>query len=451
MTALLESYGYLFLFIVVAAESLGVPVPGETALVTAAAYAALGHLDIYTVVLTGAAAAILGDTGGYWIGYSGGIAVVRRWGGILHVNESHITRAHAFFDRHGGKTVFIGRFIAILRTWAAALAGVARMPYRSFLFFNATGGILWAALFGTLGYVFGRNLPKLDHLIGQTSLALALLVALLVALAILLHSLRGSSAALASKSATVWQRFLHSTPVERIGRKHPRAWTFIGHRFARGEYLGLHLTVGLVISMVALWLFGGITEDVIDKDPLIQLDLVILHWFRAHATPTGDTIMSGISLVGSPVSAVVICAVVAALLIYRRNWLVLTGWIAAYVGGGAIDGALKYVVHRPRPVGAMAFLRHFSYSYPSGHAMGSAVGFGMLAYLLVTLWEPGKRFRSLIIAVAAVLVLAIGLSRLYLGVHYFSDVIGGFAAGAVWLVSCISGVEIARRQPHSGD
>ncbi|MEO7218681.1 MAG: bifunctional DedA family/phosphatase PAP2 family protein [Gemmatimonadaceae bacterium] len=449
VTALLESYGYVFLFVVVGTESLGIPVPGEIALVTAAAYAALGHLDIYLVIITAACAAIVGDTGGYWIGYSGGLALVRRWGRRLHVDESHIDRAHRFFERHGGKTVFIGRFVAILRTWAAVLAGVARMPYRSFLVFNATGGILWAALFGTLGYVFGRNLPELEHLVGQASLLATLFLALFIALALILHWFRTNSSAIAEATAKTSQRILHTPMMEKYGHRHPRLWKFIAARFARGEYLGLHLTIGIVVSLAALWIFGAIAEDVIHHDPLTQMDLLILHWFRSHATPSGDAIMSAISLVGSPAAAVLLAVVGAAILWMRRRWLVLGGWIAAFAGGGLIDAALKILIHRPRPIGAMEFLKRFSYSFPSGHAMGSVIGYGMLAYILITFWATRGRARVLIIVAALLLVLLIGLSRIYLGVHYFSDVIGGFAAGSVWLVVCISGVEIARRQPRS--
>ncbi len=448
MTTLLESYGYIFLFLVVGAESLGIPVPGETALVTAAAYAALGHLDIYVVGATAAAAAILGDTGGYWIGNRGGIAVVHRWGRILHVNESHITRAHAFFARHGGKTVFIGRFIAILRTWAAVLAGVAHMPYRSFLFYNATGGILWAGLFATLGYQFGRSIPKLDHLIGQASTAVVLLVALIVVLVILVKWFRSNSDTIAVNSASAWHRRIHSTTFDSYGRRFPRVWSFVSDRFASGEYLGLHLTIGLIASLGALWLFGGITEDVIHHDPLTQLDVLILHWFREHATQLGDRVMTVVSLIGSPGVIALIAVVVGAVLVARRRWIVLCGWTAAFAGGAILDWSLKRVIQRPRPPGALLVMHRFSYSFPSEHAMGAFVGYGMLAYLLITFCARRNSTRMVISVVALLLVLAVGLSRLYLGLHYFSDVIGGYAAGAVWLVACMSGIEIARRQPH---
>src|SRR5438876_9812056 len=184
ISGLVASSGYVVLFVLVALESLGIPLPGETALVTAAALAAGGHLSIHAVVATAVAAGISGDNGGYWIGRAGGIPLVRRYGRFIHLNESHLERTRRFFERHGPKTVFIARFIALLRTWAAVLAGTARMPYGSFMLYNALGAVCWAMIVGTLGYVFGRNLPQLEHYLGQASLAGALLLALAVGLAL---------------------------------------------------------------------------------------------------------------------------------------------------------------------------------------------------------------------------------------------------------------------------
>src|SRR6266699_7320122 len=183
VSGLVASYGYVVLFFLVGLESLGLPLPGETALVTAAAFAALGHLSIYGVVATAVAAAVIGDNGGYWIGRTGGIALVRRYGRFLHLHEAHLERARDFFGRHGPPTVFIGRFIALLRTWTAVLAGAARMPYGRFMLYNALGAVCWAGVVSALGYLFGRHLPRLEHYMGQASLAGALLVALIVGLA----------------------------------------------------------------------------------------------------------------------------------------------------------------------------------------------------------------------------------------------------------------------------
>ena len=188
---LIGSYGYALLFVLIALESLGLPLPGESALVTAAAFAAQGRLSIVGVIVTAAAAAIIGDNGGYWIGRRGGAALVERYGRVLHVDQRAMDRVHAFFTAHGAKTVFLGRFVALLRTWTAIFAGAGNMPYRTFTAYNAAGGLVWATLFGSLGYVFGRNLPSLERYVGQVGLAALLLV--FVSIGIVFWRRRGAS------------------------------------------------------------------------------------------------------------------------------------------------------------------------------------------------------------------------------------------------------------------
>ena len=160
--------------------------------------------------------------------------------------------------------------------------------------------------------------------------------------------------------------------------------------------------------------------------------------------------MGAVSLVGSPGTMALLALVVSLLLAVRRRWLILTGWVVAFVGGGILNWSLKQIIHRPRPADASMFLHRFSYSFPSGHAMGAVFGYGMLAYIIVTFSAERRSIRAAVIVATVLLVLLIGLSRLYLGVHYFSDVVGGYAAGVLWLAACISGVEVARRQPKPG-
>ena len=210
--------------------------------------------------------------------------------------------------------------------------------------------------------------------------------------------------------------------------------------------MALHLTIGLLVSFAALWLFGAITEDVIHHDPLTHFDLAVLHWFHQVGTPGGERVAVFISLIGSPVSMASVAVLGTLLLLWRRLWLMLSGWVVAYAGGGALDAALKLIVKRPRPPGAEAFLHGMTFSFPSGHSMGSLIGFGMLAYIVITLWVHRRSGRVVVLVATAALVLAIGWSRLYLGVHYFSDVMGGYAAGILWLAACVSGVEVAREK-----
>src|SRR5713101_6260065 len=155
----LHVFGYPAVVLFVMIESSGIPFPGETMLLLASFYAAVDQqLQIPIVIACAALGAIVGDNIGYYIGRTGGRALVERFGKYFFVKPEHLDRAEKFFARHGDKTVFFGRFIAVLRAWAAFLAGLNHMRWRTFLIYNAAGGILWATIFGTLGFVAGRYL-----------------------------------------------------------------------------------------------------------------------------------------------------------------------------------------------------------------------------------------------------------------------------------------------------
>lgn len=153
----LNTLGYPAVTLFIMIESAGIPFPGETMLLLASFYSALdNHLQIPFVIASAAAGAIIGDNIGFYVGRTGGRAFVERFGRYLFLKPQHLDRAEKFFAKHGDKTVFFGRFIAILRTWSAFLAGVNRMRWPAFLIYNAAGGVAWATIFGTLGYLGGR-------------------------------------------------------------------------------------------------------------------------------------------------------------------------------------------------------------------------------------------------------------------------------------------------------
>lgn len=160
---LIQTYGLLVVFIVVMVESMGVPVPGETVLVTASIYAgATHHLAIWEVVPVAAAGAIVGDNIGYVIGRTLGLKLLVRYGSRIGLTEGRLKIGQYLFLRHGGKIVFFGRFLALLRTFAALLAGANRMEWPHFLAMNAAGGCLWAVIFGGGAYLFGNRLEAVS-------------------------------------------------------------------------------------------------------------------------------------------------------------------------------------------------------------------------------------------------------------------------------------------------
>jgi membrane protein DedA with SNARE-associated domain len=160
--ALLATYGYAAIFVLVMLESAGIPLPGETILVSASIYASTSRgLDIRFVIGAAVAGAIVGDNIGFWVGRTFGQQLLARWGYLIGLDARKLKLGQYLFMRHGGKIVFFGRFVALLRAWAAILAGVNRFsPFRFFLL-NAAGGIAWATVFGLGGYLFGEGIHRI--------------------------------------------------------------------------------------------------------------------------------------------------------------------------------------------------------------------------------------------------------------------------------------------------
>jgi membrane protein DedA with SNARE-associated domain len=177
VTHFLTHHGLPILFAVVLIESFGVPLPGETALIAFGVLAAQGHYSIALVIAIAAAGAIIGDNLGYWlIGRVGGRALFRRWRWLNQYSDRVLPRAEALMQRHGGKTVFFGRFVSILRYTVAWVAGLSRMQWSRFLFWNAAGGIAWATAVGLTAYYAGQAAADAIARYGLYAAAIVILV-----------------------------------------------------------------------------------------------------------------------------------------------------------------------------------------------------------------------------------------------------------------------------------
>jgi membrane protein DedA with SNARE-associated domain len=216
LTHLLATYGYWAVLVFVAIESTGIPFPGETMLLAAAIYAGTTHhLHIALVIAAAATGAIAGDNVGFWVGREGGYRLLRRYGRYIRLDERKVKLGQYLFQKHGGKVVFFGRFVAVLRAWAAFLAGTNRMRWTRFLLFNAAGGILWATLYGLGGYLLGNNVHKLTGPVGIATVVLAVLVIVVV-----LVLLRRNESRLEEEAVRAFPGPLDmSPPTRRAGKK----------------------------------------------------------------------------------------------------------------------------------------------------------------------------------------------------------------------------------------
>jgi membrane protein DedA with SNARE-associated domain/membrane-associated phospholipid phosphatase len=434
---LLASYGYLAVALIVMAEGAGIPFPGETVLLLGAAYAGAGNLDLRGVILAAGLGAIAGDNLGYWIGRRGGAALLVRYGSLLRIGPQHLARAEGFFARHGAKTVLFARFIAVLRTVCSLLAGANRMPYRRFVVFNAAGGTLWSVTIGLLGAAFGSQWPRLEHWVGRAGLLVALIL-LLVALA-----------ALAGRWAVRHEERLRALGAP-ITRRLATPIGFLAARLSPKGYLGLQLTIGVILIMLGGWLFGGVAEDVVHGDPLVEVDRTVALFLHAHAAPHFTMLMKAVSLCGAPATVLVASLALAIYFGMRRRWTDLWMVGLAVGGGELLNPLLKVIFARQRPSFTDPLVTLTSNSFPSGHATGSTIFYGLVAYLIARRVK-GWTWRVLSVVAAVVVVLLIGFSRIYLGAHYLSDVMGGVGVGLVWLASVVTGIETLRRRREELD
>ena len=228
---------------------------------------------------------------------------------------------------------------------------------------------------------------------------------------------------------------------------HPSRFArFVAARLDPKAYLGLHVTVGLTVAALAIWLFGAVLEEVLDNAAVVRFDVATMAWMARHGTPAGIRVFSFITRLGD-VPIMPIIGLGGAFVLWRqRHRLVLVCWVSAFFGGVVVNKLLKLLVHRSRPMVAQR-LHEMSFSFPSGHTMAATIGYGMLAYVLATYWWPRGLRRRVLFLVAGMLALAVGVSRIYLGMHFPTDVVGGLAAGTAWLAICVTGTRIARDTP----
>ena len=181
MTHFIQDYGLWFLFGIVSLESAGLWLPGETALIAAGVYASNGHLAITEVIVVAAVAAIIGDNIGYWLGREGGRRLIYRWGWSRRIADRVLPPAERFFERHGGKAVFLARFFGGVRVTGAWMAGITHMSWWKFLFWNALGGVVWATVVGLVSFYAGRAAADaLAHYGAVGGIAIAALIVVVV-------------------------------------------------------------------------------------------------------------------------------------------------------------------------------------------------------------------------------------------------------------------------------
>ncbi len=445
----LHAGGYWIAFFAAFLETtvaVGLFLPGSTLILFLGALSARGHFDTGDLIWFAVIGAVLGDNLNYALGKRFGARWLEK--GFWFFRAEHVEKARRFMDAHGARSVFLGRFIPSVKEVVPFIAGSVKMNRRAFMFWNVLGAAGWGFEWVGAGYLFAQSLNLAQLWLSRAGLLFALIVVLgaLFYLLKVLAARKGRQAA--AVAASLWRSVINALAENEhvaawVGR-HPRAVSFAKARLDTARFSGLTLSLLIVAFVYVAALFGGIVEDVVTSDPIVAADVRVSSLFSVLRTPAVTRVFTWITLLGKSQVVLVFIGVTAAVLYLWQKREYIFPLFVSVVGSEAFTYLGKLAFHRPRPKLAV-YVEH-SYSFPSGHATIAMAFYGFVGYLLI---RAAGRWRSKVdlFFAAMVVIAAIGFSRLYLGVHYVSDVWSGYLVGAMWLIVAISLSERRRWRP----
>jgi membrane protein DedA with SNARE-associated domain len=427
---------------------VGLVVPGETVMLLGGAVAGQGAIDIYLLIAIAWFSAWLGDTTSFFIGRRLGRDFVLRNGPRVGISRERFERVEDYFDRHGGKTIFIGRFISLVRAFAPFIAGSSGMRYRAFVPYSILGTGLWASAHILIGYFFSRSIETAAKYAGKGAFLLATLIVVVVVIAVAVRTLRVEEN---RRRAVRWMEAHAATRwLVRLVRRFSPQLGFLWDRVTPGGTFGLEFTslmATLAVSLFVLVAYTVIVNGEPGPTPGDRTAFEIVERLRADWLVHVAKVVTAL---GSAAVVFPLALLCGGFLAVRGRWAelgVLVAGLALIVIG---VHEIKDAVDRPRPAGGLVGTS--GSSFPSAHAAYSTF-YVWLAVTLVVRLRPGMARGAAVIAAGIVLAALIGLSRVYLGVHYLSDVNAGWALGAASFSFCAAValvITTVRNMRHNG-
>ena len=408
---------------------IGLVVPGETTMLLGGAVAGQGAVDLYLLMAIAWFAAWLGDTTSFFLGRRLGRDFVLKYGAKVGISNERFEKVEDYFDRHGGKTIFIGRWISLVRALAPFIAGSSGMGYRAFVPYSVLGTGLWATLHILVGYFFSRSIETAGHYAARGAFALATLIALVFGTVYLVRWLKVDEN---REKAVRWMEDHRATAWLPALARQPQ-FRFLWDRVTPGGTFGLEFTslmAALSVSLFVLIAYGVLLGGDPGPTPGDETAIDVAEWLQASFLTSVAKVITFLGSGGFTWGLALICA---ALLAWRRRWVelwvLLAGMTITQVGIWEIKDSLD----RPGPPEPLASSE--GSSYPSAHAAHSVI-YLWLAVTIVLRLRPGMARATAVVTTGLVLTALVGLSRVYLEVHYLSDVSGGWALGAAAFSFC---------------
>lgn len=425
--------GLVFLLPALEASAfLGFVFPGETAAILGGVVASQSRIPLWAVIVAVVSGAIVGDSVGYWIGRKWGTHLLHGTIGRLPIIrgqlDKHLDSAQGYVRRRKGSAVFFGRFTTALRVLVPGLAGMSGVHYPSFAAYNVAGGAVWGSAFVILGYLAGASYKQVEKIAGRVGLALLALIVVALISSWLVRRLSERS----RQVEAVGERLVASAPVVWVGTRFSAQAKWIRNRLDPTSPRGFWLTCTLAVAALAVWAFAGLTQDVVGHDEMALVNPQFEAWVVAHRIAWVSGAMQVIPWLGSGVVIVPLTLVAAiAFVVRRRDWRSAMLLIIAVAGAAGLYAIVKPIVGEARPPAGI-WIGHFSgAAFPSGHATQAVAFYGMLALVLSA--KRSLRTRALFWSGAGLVAVAVGASRIYLGAHWLTDVLAGYALGVAWI------------------
>lgn len=441
-------WGYVLIGLLAGLEAaafVGLVIPGETAMLLGGVLAANGRAGLALMMTAASTGAVLGDSLGYEIGRRFG-APLRRSRVGQRIGEQRWRKAEDYVRERGGRAVFLGRFVGVLRALVPAIAGGARMPYQTFLPYNAAGGVLWASVLVLAGYLAANSYQPVAAIAGRAGLLLAVLLVIVGSIALAARWVARHPDRAAKPLLRLW----HAPFIQRVANRYAGQVAFLTDRLRPGAAFGLLLTTQLAMLAILGAAFGTVLEDVIRREELISIDGPVATFIVAHREPWLTHVFEIVTWAGSAVVLVPVLALVGLRLRHTtQSWRPLLLLATSLAGAIALRNLIKLAVGRPRP-NTGALVDALGYAFPSGHATAATAGWLSVSMVLGALTPRWGR-KVALVTIALLIVAIVGLSRVYLGVHEPTDVLGGWALGGLWVAAVLasSAMVTEQRKPES--
>jgi len=401
LQTVIENGGYFLLMVIIILEGIpiiGQMVPGQTILFISGFLVKLGVFDLTITIIIVSLSAIFGDYLGYVLGRKYGMMFIYKFGSLVFIKQEYIDKARDIIRDNSVKAILLGRFNPITRSLTPFVVGASGVHSKKFWIFDSIGAVTWVIAALSIGYIFGASYHIVAPLFGKY-IVIATIIAVLM----------------------IWgYRFINKN----------------FHIFAKYELITLFLNI------LGLYLFFKTIQDALtDKMFLLQLDLFANDYFIQNTTRVSLYIMNTLTNIFSPSTISIVGLVGLIYFLYKKKYTYSIITFTSIAGGYVFTFIIKNIVDRIRPVGS--FIAQGGYSFPSGHAVAITIFSTLVIYFFI-IKIKNIVLREALISVLVILVLLVSFSRIYLGVHWVSDVIAGIGFGLFWTTTIVLLVKYLR-------